>query len=318
MERSDYLRRLLVPFWLRPETPLWYAHEAYLVRRYLGERLRGPSLELGCMDGVSTFVMLGGEFGMDFDVYAATTWDDASHRFQSRAQDYFDTVKGVGEPIDIVRRPEDRFDVGLTWKAAHLAKAAQLGIHDELVEHDPNLGLEPFADERFATVWAPNLYWIDELAGLLGELRRVLRPEGRLLTVLPDASAPREMLYHLRDRAPAQWIDNLDRGRYGNISKQARELDEWHATFAAAGLDVLRHERFLPKPVFQFNDVGARPLFGVLLHIYELLKRSSPDDLREVKEHWIEVAFDFLAPLCDVEWMQGMPELWHIFELGQR
>jgi SAM-dependent methyltransferase len=313
--RREYLRRLLGPMWLRPESALWYAHEAAVARDWL-DPLQSPSLELGCMEGVSTFVMLGGEFGLGFDVYRDVEWSDRSHRWGSLAEDYYDKLP-ASRDVDILSRPQQRFDTGLAWKRSHVEKAARLGIHDTLVEHDPNEQLGMFEDGAFALVWGPNLYWIDRFEQMLGELRRIVRPDGRIVTVLPDRSALDHMLHRFADSTNPDWIANLDRGRHANISRQARTHEEWRELFSGAGLSVSRHEAFLPQVVFQVSDIGLRPLFPVLMNVYETLRAKSEDDLLRIKQHWIEVAEEFLGPLCDTEWMDAMamPRVWSIFEL---
>jgi SAM-dependent methyltransferase len=318
MSRKDYLRRLLCPFWLRAESALWYAHEAFLVRQYLGAHLEQPSMELGCMDGTSTFIMLGGEFGIGFDVYSEVSWSKESKAWQSLADDYYNTYKSDSDrELDIRARPIEGFEVGLSWKKTHLQKAARLGIYHKLVEHNPNTPLEMFENGCFATIWAPNLYWIDNLNGLMRELRRVIKEDGRLITILPDSAALNHMLYRFVDQADPAWIKDLDRGRYSNVARQARTLGEWTKVFDGAGLRITKHDRFLPKLVFQVNDIGMRPMFPVMMQIYEILRQHQPADWADIKEHWIETAFHFLAPLCEIEWMERMEQekVWHIFEL---
>jgi SAM-dependent methyltransferase len=302
--RRSLLRRLLGPMWLRPESALWYSHEGAAVRELLRVPLPGPSLEFGCMEGVSSLAMMGGAFPEDFDVYEHV---DAA----PDAEDRFDVSPGDAEPLALVREPEDRFAVGLSWKQAHLEKAARLRLHERLVLADPN---EPqsFADEAFATIWAPNLYWVDRLADLLlPELRRMLRPDGRLVTVLPDAGALEHSLTRLASGADPVWIAGLDRGRAANIGRQARSAAEWKEVFEGAGLRIERHLPFLPALIFRVNDIGLRPLFPVLMEIRDSL---SPEQLTGVRRDWTELLFTQLAPLCDTEWMAG-PRVWHAFAL---
>jgi SAM-dependent methyltransferase len=317
LSTKDYLRRLLCPFWLRPESALWYAHEAFLARGYLGPRLRQPSLEFGCMEGTPTFVLLGGEFGMEFDVYSEVAWQHDSMIWKP-GDDYYNISRSDRDSaMDITKAPDEKFEFGLSWKRAHLDKARRLSIHEQLIEHDPNLALTMFEDRSLATIWAPNLYWVQNLDGTLEEFRRVLSDDGRLVTVLPDSSALDYMLYNFADETNPEWIKDLDRGRHANISKQARSTAQWEEFFASKGLAILRHERFLPKVVFQFSDIGFRPMFPVFMHIYEALLQESREEWLNVKNHWIETAFHFLAPLCETEWMERMQmaKVWHIFEL---
>src|SRR5207248_7290695 len=133
-------------------------------------------------------------------------------------------------------------------------------------------------------------------------------------------SAPEHMLYRFKDHTEPAWIKDLDRGRYDNIARQARDLVDWTELFGEAGLTIARHDRFIPTVVFQVNDVGLRPLFPVLMDIYETLRQRTPDDWRRIKEHWIETAFHFLAPLCETDWMDrlNMGKVWHIFELKRQ
>jgi SAM-dependent methyltransferase len=318
LTRKDYLRRLLCPLWLRPESALWYAHEAYLARQYLGPVLRQPSLEFGCMEGVSSFVLMGGEFGIDFDVYSEVRWNRESKSWSSLADDYYDVSKQgkTGGP-DIRAFPSERFSVGVGWKQAHLEKASRLGLYEQLVQQDIAGPFTLLADRTFATIWAPNLYWVGDMHGAIRELRRVLRPDGSLVTVLPDRAALEHMLYRFKDRADPAWIKDLDRGRYDNTAHQARDLEGWTQLFREAGFTVARHDAFIPTIVFQVNDVGLRPLFPVLMDIYETLRERGVEDWRRIKEHWIETAFHFLGPLCEPDWMDqlNMVKVWHIFEL---
>jgi SAM-dependent methyltransferase len=302
--RRSLLRRLLGPMWLRPESALWYAHEGAVARELLSVPFPGPSLEFGCMEGVASLAMMGGAFPDEFDVYEHVVHAPGT-------EDYFDVSPGEAAPLALAREPEDRFTVGLSWKQAHLEKAARLRLHERLVQADPN---EPqsFADEAFATIWAPNLYWVDRLAEvLLPELRRMLRPDGRLVTVLPDAGALEHSLTRLASGADTAWIAELDRGRAANIGRQARSAADWEEVFAAAGLRVERHLPFLPALIFRVNDIGLRPLFPVLMEIRDSL---APEQRADIRRHWTELLFAQLAPLCDTEWMGG-PRVWHAFAL---
>jgi SAM-dependent methyltransferase len=315
--RQDYLRRHLTPLWLRPESALWYAHESHLAREMLGTPMARPSLEFTCFDGTPTLVLLGGAYGPEFDVYSEVSWSPQSHHWHSLADDYYN-VSGRGGSIDVVTPPLERIDVGLTEKKAHLDKAARLNLYDHLVEHDPNRPLTMFADGSFATIWAPNLYWVDKLDVALNELRRVLAPDGRLVTVLPDISVLTPMLYSVAQKIDPGWARDIDRGRYSNFARQARTLDGWQSAFAAAGLRIARHERLIPRIVLQAHDVGFRPMFPVFMRIYDALRECHREEWRRVKQHWIDTVYYFLAPLCDTAWMDEMrmERVYHAFQLG--
>lgn len=315
--RQDYLRRHLTPLWLRPESALWYAHESFVVRELLGAPMARPSLEFGCFDGTPTLVLLGGEFGTGFDVYSDVSWSRDSVHWQSLTDDYYNVSRTAGATVDVITTTTERIDVGLSWKQAHLEKAGRLGLYERLVEHDPNTAMTMFEDGSFETIWAPNLYWVDNLDVALSEMARVLRPGGRMVTVLPDPAVLEHMLSRFSGVADPGWIRDLDRGRTENFSRQARTRDAWTALFEKNGLAVTRHEWFIPLPVLQVHDIGFRPMFPVFMNMYETLRQHRPEDWRALKEHWIETVYYFLAPLCDLEWMErmGTSKVYHAFQV---
>jgi hypothetical protein len=315
--RREYLRRLLNLYWLRPESALWYAHEAAAARAYLGDPVPSPSLELACFDGAPTFVMLGGVFGPEFDVYSEVTWSADSIHWKSLKDDYYNVSSQSGAPMPVLERPQATFDFGLTEKQAHADKAARLGLHRRVLTHDPSAPLTMFEPGQLATIWAPNFYWVKDIGAALAEVRRVLRPDGRFVTVLPDVSVLQHLLYRLKDRADAAWIKDLDRGRHDNFARHARDLAGWTDLFAHAGLRVARHDDLIPLPVLKAWDVGLRPMFPVLMHVYEALKARAPDEWLKIKLQWIETADHFLGPLCDLDWMKHLQSemVWHIFAL---
>ncbi len=317
LERTEYFRRLLCPLWLRPETALWYAHEAFLARQYLGE-FSGPSMEFGCFEGVPSFVMLGGEFNIQFDVYSEVSWNESSHVWKSHADDYYNKADpGPVENVQAATTPSVGFDVGLSWKPAHLIKAARLGIHKRLVDHDPAEPLSMFEADSFETIWAPNLYWLDNFRDVFGELRRILRPGGNLVTPLPSSEALDLMIGRWAGQADPDWIRDLDRGRFANVSRQARSLEDWYEFLEESGFRVQRHDWFLPKLAFEVNDIGMRPMFPVFMRVYETLREDKPEEWLEIKRHWIDTVFHFMSPLCELEWMEKLEieNVWHMFQL---
>lgn len=318
LTRRDYFRRLLGALWLKPESALWYAHELHAVHALLGYDIKGPSLEFGCMDGTNTFLLLGGEFESSFDVYKEVRWQKTSHVWHSLEEDYFNTFDAKSHlPPEVKTRPRATFDVGLSWRTAHIVKAARLGIYKDVVEHDPKLPMTMFADAQFETIWAPNLYWVAGLEPLLRELRRTLSPTGRIVTIFPDTAQLAHLFYRFAEQTNPDWLKDLDRGRYGNAAQQARTLPEWTALFARTGLNIRRREMFLPTLVAKVYDIGFRPMFPVFMNIYDTLKMRCPEEMPAIKEHWMDTAFHFMAPMCDMEWMErmGMEKLWHVFEL---
>jgi len=314
---KNFLRKLLGALWLRPESALWYAHMLSAAKEFLGQEIHQPALDFGCMDGVNTFILLGGEFDLSFDIFRDVQWDREAHKRSTLRDDYFDVVRQRTEEIFFLHRPNGCFEYGLDWKESHIQKASRLGIYRKIALCNPNQSLDGLDNSSFETIWAPNLYWVENLDSLLAELRRFLRPTGRLITIGPDQSQLQYVWFRYAGQADRQWLQDLDRGRYVNISRHARSLLEWEAVFRKAGLRVAKNSMFIPSLVGQVYDIGLRPMFPVFMNMYEKLSKLSREDLMDLKQHWIDTVYHFLAPLCDESWMDnmGMKRLWHIFEL---
>ncbi|MFH1318653.1 MAG: hypothetical protein ABIH71_06530 [Candidatus Omnitrophota bacterium] len=315
MTKSEILRSLLTPLWLRPESALWYSHMLYVAKKFLGEQILGPSLEFGCMDGVNTVVLLGGKFGESFDVYQEVSWDKDSHKRSTLGDDYFNTTGDIEFKSVIEQEPTSKFDYGIGFKDAHIKKSQRLGVFNELLKIDLENPVIPLEPAQIMTIWAPNIYWSPNLSATLGQLQTILHPQGRIITIAPDTNQLNFAFYRFFDRVDGSWLKDLDRGRYENASRCARTLQQWGVTFGDKGLKIVRQEMFIPSIVAQTYDVGLRPMFPVFMNMYEKLRMFNQDDLLDLKRHWIDTAHHFLSPLCNDQWMKNMDKAWHIFEL---
>lgn len=318
--REEFCEALLNALWLRPESALWYSHMLYEARRLLGPSFASPSLDLGCMDAVNSFVLLGGRLGRGFDVYSEVRWDLDAHKRSTIADDYFDVISDEPGAVEIAVPASGCFDIGLDWKSSHIEKARRLGVHRRFIQCQASQPLEAVETASVATVWAPNIYWLDDLVGVASELRRIITDAGRIVTIVPDRAQLDCMLYRFAGNPGMAWLKDLDRERYKNASKQARHLPDWEALFDGAGLEIADHQWFIPSIVGQVYDIGLRPMFPVFMNIHESLRRHSIAALLELKDEWIGVLRPLLAPLCDVRWMDAekMHRLWHVFELHAR
>ena len=312
------MQRLLIPLWLRPESALWYAHMLDEAQDFLGS-FEHPAMEFGCMDGVNTFVLLDGEFDWSFDVFSDVTWSKSSHKRSTLNDDYFDAVAPT-VPTNIIRKPhKGSFDIGLDWKKNHVVKAERLNIFREFILCDLNKPLDMVNTETLQTIWAPNLYWVNNLLLYIQELHRILYSNGRLITIVPDVKQLEYSFYRFASNETRPWFQDLDRGRNTNYQKTARCYGDGADMFESSGFTVSQHRQFLPSLVGKFYDIGFRPMFPVFMNIHEQLKRSiSSEEFLDLKRHWITTITHFMEPLCDASWMSHMEHLWHIFELKKK
>jgi len=314
--------RILTSQWLRPERALWDAHALNKTFSFLVNHLgKGPNFEYGCTDGVPTFVMLGGEFKISYDDYMNVDWERNSHKnHDSLSTDYFDShVSNYKSENIILKKPLYQFDYGLSWKESHIKKAEQLSIYKNLLCANLGDNLNFFKDNTFSTILAPNLFWLEKekLDPCLIELKRILKNTGQIITIFPDIKQLDYLLHRFDHCYNKESINDLDRGIHVNLSRHAKDLKKWKTHFSKLNLSIARHETFIPSIVNDIYQIGFRPMFPVFMNIYEKIKHHSIDDWIDFKQHWIDVVFHFMSPLCDSTWMkkEKMPDLWHIFEL---
>jgi len=166
---------------------------------------------------------------------------------------------GCGDGLFAERTFAAPITVGIDRNRAELAIARGHGRYRALVAADG--ARLPFASGAFASVISNSvLEHLADLPATLGEIRRVLRSDGRLWFSVPS---PRygELLFHTT-LLEAAGLTALSR-RYShfiNVTLQKNlhclDIEEWRRLLTSAGLRIVRHESYLPRQVMFVNDLG--------------------------------------------------------------
>ncbi len=279
-------RQFLNAYWLRPENAFWMVLRSNVLAR---APMRGPVLDLGCGDGVFSFLHAGGQFSHAFDVFSAVK--DLERVLDDHA-DVFDHIEDDYDP-KITEKPAYTIDCGTDLKGNLLAKASKLGMYDRLVHHDHNERL-PFADGEFQTVYCNTAYWVDDIDGFLREIARVTAPGGTaVLQVKLDAIKQFTMQKH-RELLGDRWLDIMDRGRLGSwptLSDRAT----WEARFASAGLKIADATPFVTGTHAHVWDIGLRPIAPMLIKTMNAIHLHLR---QEIKRDWVDLFSQLLAPFC--------------------
>lgn len=287
-------------FWLRPETALWRELDIRAMRSF---KFRSPSLDLGCGDGIFSFIRAGGGFHPSFDAFLSLSGLD---RFFENV-DVFDAYNEKMHP-SLTHAPEYQIDWAFDHKENLLKKARLLGLYQNTQVGDANKPL-PFSDGSFNSLFSNIVYWLDDPEAVIVEIARVLRPGGQACLMLPNRTLPEfsfyNQLYVKTGNPDWMFLEKLDRGRFGDNIRQARSGEAWEAMFASAGLRVNRHSAHLSKTVIQIWDVGLRPLFPVL---YKMAEALTAERRLEIKKEWISTLRHFLEPLARMDEGLGQDE----------
>ncbi len=301
---SDVLEAHLNIQWLRPESALWDAIASSVLAPL---NLRGPALDLGCGNGLFSFLTAGGRFSPDYDGYRNVRAD------AEEGEDLYDAF--VAGPLSewIVQQPAYRFHCALDAKPNLLRQAAALGFYGETVVANANQRL-PFPDEAFHTVFSNMLYWLDSPESVLRDLWRILRQGGRAVLCVPDPrfleSCPS---YAWRARG-SEALRLLNRGRFESVRWTASSED-LEALAARAGFSVASDVTYLAPLTLKTWDIGLRPLAPVLLKMVG--KLADPERLA-IKMEWVDVLRPFLQELYEMDRDYRGPGGFHCVQMEKR
>ena len=227
------LREFLNAFWLRPEVALIKTHE-YLALKQL--HVNEPSLDIGCGDGIFSFISSGGRFGLGFDMYQNVKGTDQFFK----GVDVFDHFDENDFTIDIVQKPNEQITYGLDHKATLLAKASKLGLYKNTIHSDANESI-PLKSNSISTVFCNILYILEEVDGLLNETHRILSDSGRFILQLPERRAEEAMVHHFYKNYGWEWAKLIDREKYAITypSYHKHEREYWDELLSRAGFGIV-------------------------------------------------------------------------------
>jgi len=166
---------------------------------------------------------------------------------------------GCGDGLFAERTFGQPLTVGIDFNVAELQIAAGQGAYRAVSAADA--ARLPFHSGSFASVVSNSvLEHLGDLPGALAEVRRVLRPDGRFWFAVPSplygellfyATLLRQLGLH---RLAAGYADLINVRLQKNI--HCLSLDDWRRLLADAGLRLVRHESYLPRPVMFVSDLG--------------------------------------------------------------
>lgn len=302
------LKEYLNIYWLRPESSLLRTIDALVLA---GVKFKRPSLDLGCADGLNSYILQGGSFNYEVDAFLETLDLSAKNFFEGR----IDIYNYSSHKFPEVKSPPCKFDVGLDWKQDLLNKAEKLNLYEQLIQHDANKPL-PFADNQFNSVFSNIIYWIKQVDLALSELRRVITPNGKIHLLLTSDTLKQFLIYNYYKKYGWEWIKNLDMGRHAHACHYL-DAKQWNKHFYKAGLKIEKHTKYLSARVFQISEIGLRPISPVLIKMANLL---TGEKRKEVKEQMIKYLFYLSKPLFKSGWLIGKngPQTFHYYVLSKR
>jgi len=293
---NKYLREFLNVFWLRPESAMWRTIDCMKLD---GIEFKSPIIDVGCGDGIFSFIRACGEFGIGHDMFLSVDHNNI---------DIYDSSSK--NECDITKAPNYYIDVGLDHKQNLLDKATNTHLYKKLIRYDVNQKL-PFDDGEFETIFCNMLYWIDYCGDALMEFQRIISKNGSIVLMLPDTKLKEYYVYNQYLNKGSKWAKLIDGGRYSHV-KHCHNYREWANMFNCAGLKIVHHDMLLSERLIKFWDVGLRPISRLLIKMSNAI-----DNREELKREWI----DTLYPICESfvdEDLKRQQNTYHLFVLVRK
>ena len=267
------LRKYLQLYWLKPFDAVNDTANAWALRQFDWQE---PILELGSGDGVFSFIMHGGEYIFTDDRYDQSNPKDSG--------DIFD-VYHKDRPLTIKNRASIFYNIGVDLKWSHIQKCKETGLYKHLVVSPP--APLPFADHSFKTVF---LYFPHGLIEreeqlryqeTLKEIRRVLHPDGIVLMTALNQNISKffichqlyRFLFRIKMWRLSRYFQNLDAGRYREISGLSLAPDEWQELFKQSGFELSDAWTHIKPFAWRVYDFQTRPILRLLIQWNWSLKR---------------------------------------------
>lgn len=285
---NKFLKNQLNVNWLRPETALWRSIDSTLISKY---EIKAPSLDLGCGNGIHSFITAGGNFSLDYDSYMNT---ELNGFFEGN--DIYDVCTRNDISSYITTESDYKFTYGLDHKNNLLDQARQLELYDNLILHDANKKL-PFGKNEFETVFCNILYWLDSPEKSLQEIRRILKPGGVVLLHIPNIKFKDYCFTYHWKQDDSGLLKKLNRGRSESMQWEISHED-FSNMAEHLGFRIVEHTPYLSKLTLQIWDIGLRPISPYLI---EMANKMSFDDRCHIKSGWIDTFYDLLKPLYTMD-----------------
>ncbi len=288
---TNFLKNHLNAWWLRPESALWDAIASNVISKY---KIESPSLDLGCSNGIFSFITAGGNFSLDYDWHI-----DANVDGFWQNKDIYNNY-GTSAADKIEKKPEYKFTYGLDHKKNLLEKAKTLNFYENLIEYDANKRL-PFENSQLKTIFSNIIYWLDNPKQILTEFNRVLQPDGKVLLCIPDKKFYDYCRSYIWKNEPSELLKlllkKLNRGRAESIHWSSSK-DEFLKIANKTGFEISNHRTYLSRRTLEFWDVGLRPISSPLT---KMANKLSIEDRRSIKSEWVDTLHDLLDPLYKMD-----------------
>jgi SAM-dependent methyltransferase len=305
---TNFLNKFLSLYWLRPENAIFTANLATAVSKSLPEMEKLSSLEVACGDGLFSFITLGGEFHVKFDVYSSVM----EKEIESSSPDIFDYFDEVNYEPAITKRPDCSITLGVDMKSSLLAKANLLGHYGQLELSD--IEKKPIHGSYDVVFLFSSIYHFHNPKPVLSKLASSLSNQGKLLvnTFTPGIT---DFYQTLKNLYGDRFSGFLERGMT-SLWPSLYSVAEWEEIFESSGFIVDNIIPVVDKNFACVWNIGARPFAPHYIRLYNIARSCNENAAFQVKQEYMEVVKQFSK---DFDYTSGVDNsVGHLFVLSKK
>jgi len=324
---NDVLLSCINLHWLRPDNALWVLsfYQTFAKEIQLATNSNNKTLDLGCGDGTTSYILLDGVLNKSFDVFHDTqaeranlktdTVRSASGSLEDQKGDFYNIhTENWKSSLKFDAIPPSHFSWGCDWKDALVQKATDLNIYDKGIVHDANSPL-PLIDGEVDFVFSTIIYWLANPAKVLTDVSRVLKTKGIFAFSCPNESITNFTLHSMIDKFNYPELASLDRGRHENWKRHANKKEYWESLITNAGFKIVDYKPFHSSLQIAFGETWIRTLLPAYKVLYQRLLPGHKEIWQEFKDEWVMEMYRLLLPFTDENWLKSKnnPPLYHAF-----
>ena len=301
----SYFKNHLNVWWLRPESALCDAISSIEISKY---KISLPSLDLGCGNGIFSFITAGGELSIDYDWFINI--DTKGFWLGKDIYDYF-KVNKLNKYI--IKRAEYSFTYGLDIKTNLLKQAAALGLYQNIIRHDANSPL-PFKEYEIKTAFSNIIYWLKDAERSLLGINKILTKNGIAILCIPSKKFYDYCItYQWKDRK-SELLRLLNHGRSDSIYWTV-SYEEFSKMAQNSGFEIVGYKSYLSPLILKIWDIGLRPLSPLLIKMANIMDQK---ERRAIKIEWMDTVIKFLLNLYEIEESSKEEGGFHLFVLRKK
>lgn len=332
MDNKTNLKQSINLHWLRPDNALW----AYGFSRTFGAICREKTsnmstLDLGCGDGTTSFLMLGGEFKIGFDAFHAIqvgeeslepdTIRSSTGSLRDEKGDFYNVYDDKWKTNilnNILKRPPTKYTFGSDWKESLVKKANDLDLYNELSDLDSNIYPWIYDSNSIDFIFSTIIYWLNNPNDVLKEVNRVLSKDGIFAFSAPKTNITSHTLINQMKDFEYPNLSVYDRGRHANWERHSKDFKHWENLINENNFEIVDYKEFHPTLQIAFGETINRTLLSAYNILYKKLLKTDRDTFFEFKEEYCSKIYDLVEPFLDDEYYDNVEKAYHAFFIKKK